>query len=75
VTHIANTSDAAGTAAETTGTDDLSVQDEIEFFVKPALAQCLTKADLKRLYESYPKLQGVPAYKEAFSARRKALGI
>lgn len=55
--------------------DELTPHEVIENIVKPALAQVNTKDELKKLYDYYPKLQSVPEYKSAFSARKKALGF
>lgn len=55
--------------------DELTPHEVIENIVKPALAQMNTKDELKKLYDYYPKLQSIPEYKSAFSARRKVLGF
>lgn len=55
--------------------DELTPHEVIENIVKPALAQVNTKDEVLKLYEQYKKLENVPGYKTAFSARRKALGF
>lgn len=44
-------------------------------YAKPAIDQAQTKEDLVRIYNGYPNLQTLPAFTEALTAKRKALGI
>ena len=55
--------------------DELTPHEILENIVKPALAQANTREELVQLYNTYKKLENVPGYKSAFSARKKALGI
>ena len=56
-------------------TDELTPQETIERIIKPKIAQANTREELVNLYEEYRKLENVPGYKSAFTARKKALGI
>ena len=55
--------------------DELTPNEIIESIIKPALAQANMKEEVMEIYEAYKKLENVPGYKTAFSARRKALGF
>lgn len=53
----------------------LSQQELLEAYAKPAIEQAQTLEDLKRIYKDYPTLYGVQGFLLALSARRKQLGI
>ncbi len=44
-------------------------------YALPQIQQAQTKDDLQKIYNNYPTLQNVPAFKSALTARRKQLGI
>jgi hypothetical protein len=55
--------------------DELTPQETIEKIIKPKIAQANTRDELVNLYNANKKLENVPGYKSAFTARKKALGI
>lgn len=57
---------------QTTG--DVTTDDYLNLAV-PQIEQAITKEQLMKIYNDFPTLQGIPAFKNKLSARRKALGI
>ena len=61
-------------AAQQQDTGDMTINDYLNYAI-PQIEQAQTKDELVKIYNSYTMLQGVPAFKSAMTARRKALGI
>lgn len=59
-----------GIDADTTNTSDTYIN-----YALSQIQQAQTKDDLQKIYNNYPTLQNVPAFKSALTARRKQLGI
>ena len=57
---------------QTTG--DVTTDDYLNIAI-PQIEQATTKEQLMKIYNDFPTLQSIPAFKNKLSARRKALGI
>ena len=58
----------------TTASEELSINEEIEFFVKPAVAQIDDINELTKLFNSYPEeMRKILDFKNVFTARRKQI--
>ena len=57
-----------------TASEDLSINEEIKFFVKPAVAQIDDINELTKLFNSYPEeMRKILDFKSVFTARRKQI--
>ena len=60
--------------AQPTASEDLSINEEIEFFVKPAVAQIDDINELTKLFNSYPEeMRKILDFKSVFTSRRKQI--
>lgn len=57
------------------GGDAIDANEILHAYAYPAIEQAQTKADLKRVYDDYPNLKGIPEFMHALSAKRKELGL